>query len=95
VPDEHVDAAWGERAAARRERVISGHVEDEIVALATAREVIDGVVDDLVCPQRADHIQLGRAVDAGHVRAQCLGDLHGEGTHAPTRTIDEDALTGA
>jgi hypothetical protein len=73
--------------------MVSRDIEDEIVTLATLGEVLLGVIDDLVCAERTDHVQFPRAVQAGHVRSERLGKLHGEATHTATRAIDQDPLS--
>ena len=58
-------------------------------------EVGDGVVDQLVGAQVAQHGVMPGARRAGHVRAPGLGDLHREVAHAAGRRVDQDALPGA
>ena len=67
-------------------------VEDEIVTLPTLREVLLGVVNNVVCADRSNHVHIPRAANAGHLRAERLGNLHGERAHASRRTVDQDLL---
>jgi len=67
-------------------------IEDKVVTLPTLGKVLLGIIDDLVCADRSDHVHVPRAADAGHVRAERLGDLHGERPHASRRTVDQDLL---
>src|SRR6266511_3046695 len=50
------------------------------------------VVDDVVCSDRPDHVDVPRAADAGYLRPERLGDLHGERAHAPRRAVDQNLL---
>src|SRR5919204_641452 len=70
-------------------------VEDEVVPLALLREVLAGVVDDVVGADRADQVHVPRAAHAGHVRSERLRKLHREGTDAARRTVDQDLLPGS
>lgn len=67
-------------------------VEDEVVALPTLGEVFLGVIDDVVCAERADHVNIPRATHPRHFRAERLGNLHRERTYATRRTVDQDSL---
>jgi hypothetical protein len=67
-------------------------LEDEIEALATLGEVLLGVVDDVVCAERSDHVHVPRAAHAGHLGAERLGDLHGERPYAARRADDQDLV---
>src|SRR5215211_3453535 len=73
--------------------MVPRNIEDEIVALAALGKVLLGVINDLVCADRLDHLQFPRAVHAGHVRSVRLGKLHGEGTHTTTRAVDQNLLS--
>ena len=69
-------------------------VEDQVVALITAGEVLLRVVDDVVCADRSDQVHLRRAAHAGHFCAERLGDLHRERADASPRAVDQDLLAG-
>ena len=62
--------------------------------LGAVGEVLPGVVDDVVSPQRADEVELRRAAHAGDLGTERLGDLHGVAAHAARRAGDEDPLPG-
>ena len=90
-----VPAAVGDQRPVRREgsprlrhRVVPDVVEDEVVALSALREVLLGVVDDVVGADRADQVDVPGAGDAGHLGTERLGDLHGERAHAARRPVD-------
>ena len=70
-----------------------GHVvEDEVVALLAAGEVLLGVVDDVVGPDGVDQVHVSGAAHAGHLGSQCLGNLHREGADAAGGAVDQDFL---
>src|SRR3712207_7717849 len=73
--------------------MVARNIDDEIVALPALGEVLLGVINNLVCAERSDHIQFPRAVHAGHVRSVRLGKLHGEGSHTTARTVDQNLLS--
>jgi hypothetical protein len=55
-------------------------------------EILFGVIDDVVCANRSDHVYIPRATHTGDVRAEGLGDLHGKRSNATRRTVDQDLL---
>ena len=55
-------------------------------------EVVLGVVDDVVGADGSNQVHVSRAAHPGHFRSECLGDLHGERTHASRGTVDQDLL---
>jgi len=67
-------------------------LEDQVVPLLAVREVLPGVVDDVVGAERTDEIQLPGAADAGDPALERLGDLHGERADASAGTDDQDIL---
>src|SRR5438270_159520 len=64
-----------------------------MTTLPASGEVLLRVIDHLVRADRSDRLDVVRAADAGHVRAERLRDLHGERADAARRAVDEDALT--
>ena len=64
-------------------------VEDDVVTLGAAREVLARVVDDPVGAERPDELDVGRAAGRGHGRAHRLADLHGEVAHAAGAAVDQ------
>ena len=81
-----------ERAPGLRQRVARDVVHDHVVARPALREVLPRVVDDVIRADGADHLDVPRAADAGHLGAERLGDLHGERPDAPRRAVDEHLL---
>ena len=76
------------------QRMVRDVVQDEVVALAIPGEVVGRVVDDVVGTDGADHLEIPRAADAGHLRPERLGDLDRERADAAGRPVDEDPLAG-
>ena len=92
VADQDVRPVGGERAPTIRERVVPGNVDDQVVALGAAGEIRLRVVDHVVCADRADQLQLLRAVHARHVRAVRLRELESERSHTTAGAVDQDLL---
>jgi hypothetical protein len=88
------DIARDEDAEAVAEWPRRGNVEEHVEALTQAREVLAGVVDDALRPERADDLQVPSRCHGGDVGAERLGDLHSEGADAAAGTVNEDALSG-
>src|SRR5215204_6238381 len=63
-----------------------------MVALIALGEVLAGVVDDMIRPDRSDHLHLLGAANAGYVRSERLGDLHSVGPHSSRGTDDKHFL---
>jgi len=67
-------------------------VDDDVVALRALRVVRFRVIHDFICADGPDHLHIPGAADAGHVRAERLGDLHRERPDASRRAVDQDLL---
>src|SRR5215472_15498008 len=67
-------------------------IENQVVTLPALREILLRIINHLIRAHGPDHFHIPRAAHASHIRAQRLGDLHCEGTHASGRTIDQDLL---
>src|SRR5438552_6378164 len=72
--------------------MIRHEVENQIVVLSTFREVLSGVINDVICADGSDHGNVPRTANAGNFSSERLGDLHSERTHASSRTVDQDLL---
>jgi hypothetical protein len=92
MADEDERPLGGEHAPDVRRRLAPRQLEDEIVALPTLGEVLVGVVDDVVCADRSDHVHVPRAAHAGHFGAEGLGNLHGERPNPSRRADDQDLV---
>src|ERR1700733_7083914 len=67
-------------------------VENQVVATPSVGEILLGVINDMICADRSNHVDIPCAAHAGHLYAKGLGDLNGERTHASRRTINQDLL---
>src|SRR5215469_13827158 len=74
--------------------VAAGDVQQQVVTLALASEVLRGVVDDLRGAERADQLGLRGAADAGDVGAERPGALYRERADASGGPGDQDLLAG-
>ena len=74
--------------------MVPGDVEDDVVALAASGEVFLRVVDDPVCADRPDHVELPGGIHACDVRSVRLRELHRERSHGAARAVDQDLLSG-
>src|SRR5712671_2916981 len=72
--------------------MIRHEVENQIVMFSTFREILSGVIDDVIRADGSDHFNVPRTANARNFRAERLGDLHSERTHASRRTVDQDLL---
>src|SRR5713226_5583853 len=73
--------------------MIRHEVENQIVMFSTFREILSGVVNDVICADGSDHFNVPRTANARNFSAERLGDLHSERTHASRRTVDQDLLS--
>jgi hypothetical protein len=69
-------------------------VENQVVTLPAPGEILLGVINDPICADGSNHVHIPCTAYAGHIRAERLGDLHSERTHASRCTIDQDLLPG-
>ena len=74
--------------------MIPDQVHGKVVAFFHLREVLPGVVDNLVGADRPDHLEIARAADAGELGAERTGDLHGEGADAAGCAVYQHPLPG-
>jgi hypothetical protein len=68
---------------------MSDQVQDEVVRLAIAGEVVAPVVDHLIGTKRPHELELSSVVDPGDVRTKAFGQLDREGPRAPAPAVDE------
>ena len=84
-----VPAARRQRTAIGEDRSVGNEVEDHVVRVVAAREVVGSVVDHVVGTERPHVIQLAIVVDARHVGAESLGELDRERSRAATGAVDQ------
>src|SRR4029078_6401428 len=66
-------------------------VDERVVRLIRAREVLAAVVDHLVGTERAHEVELAGIVDARDMRTAPLGELDRETARAATTAVDKHA----
>src|SRR5215467_393396 len=67
-------------------------IENQVVTFLALREILLCIINHLIRADGPDHFPIPRAAHASHIRAERLGDLHSERTHASRRTINQDLL---
>ena len=58
-------------------------------------EVLARVIEDVVCAERPDPVQLRGTAHAGDLGSEGLGDLHGEGAYAAGGSDDQHLVAGS
>src|SRR5205814_10299239 len=72
--------------------MVSNAVENQVITLPTLGEILLRVINDLICAERSDDVDIPRTADAGHICPERLGDLHSERAHASRRPVNQDFL---
>src|SRR5947207_1476121 len=67
-------------------------VENHVITLVTFGEILFGIINYMIRPERSDHFQISRATDAGYLGTEQFGDLDRERTDASRRAVDQDLL---
>src|SRR6266576_2237704 len=73
--------------------MVSHEVENRVVMLSAFREILSGVINDVICADGPDHFNAPRTAHSRDFRAKRLGDLHSERAHTSRGTIDQDPLS--
>src|SRR5882724_9854244 len=72
--------------------MVRHEVEDHVVMLAIAGEILLRVIKTHVCADGSDHFHIPRTADPGNLSAKRLRDLYSERTHAAGGAINQDLL---
>src|SRR5262249_39574259 len=88
--DLKVSAPGIQDSTALEQGVIPHVVDEDVEPFAALREIFAGVVDDSVCADRMDHLDISCAADTGHLGTKRPGDLHREGSDSSRGAVDED-----
>src|SRR5208337_4661937 len=72
--------------------MVPNAVEDQVITLPTFGEILLGVINDVICADGSDHLDIPRTAYAGNLCAEPLGGLNSERTHASRRTVNQDLL---
>src|SRR6266481_1731289 len=77
--------------------MIADVVENYVVAFSIRgirfREILLGVINDVIRADGADHVHISGAAYGGYVCAEGFGDLHSEGSDASGGAVDQDFLS--
>src|SRR5882724_2374200 len=74
--------------------MVRHEVEDQVVMLVVAGEVLSCVINDRVCADGLDHFHIPCTANAGNLSAKRFSDLYSEGTHASGGAVYQDSLAG-
>lgn len=91
TPDDDGRSGRGERPPEPGERGVASDVDDQVVPGAVG-EVFTGVVDYLVSAEIFHQVEFVGAAYPGDLRAECLGQLHGETSDTAGRAGDQHPL---
>ena len=93
-PTQHHEQASSflECTFAAGERGGAGRIDDDVIGCALLREILGGVIDDVMGTERAHQLHVGGAAHPGHVCPEVLGKLHCGGAYSSGRAIDEHFL---
>ena len=72
--------------------MISVHSQDQVILLPVLGEIFFLVINDMVCPKRAHHLQIPRAAHRRDFRPERFGNLHGKRSHTTRGAIDQNLL---
>src|SRR3990172_7319049 len=72
--------------------MISVCSKNEVILLPILGEIFFGVVNDMVCPNRARLVQIPRAAHGCDFGAKQFGNLHRKRSHPTRRPIDQNLL---
>ena len=66
---------------------------DQVISLPILSEILLSVINDLVCTDRAQHVQFPRAIYTSHFSPIVLGKLYCPSTNTSTCTINKNLLS--
>ena len=90
--DDNQAPSRREDAPQREPRMPTGHVDDQVVALALPREILPRVVEHEVGSEVTCLLQVAGAADGGDVPSERLRDLDGERPNPAGRAVDQHPL---
>src|SRR5437660_1586072 len=74
-------------------RMIAVHSKNEVIPLPIFGEICLGVINDVVCPNRAHHVHIARAAHGSDASPERFGKLHRKRPHPTRRTINQHLLS--
>ena len=72
--------------------MVRHEIEDHVVLFPVAREIFSRVINDNVCADGLDQLDISRTANTGNLCAKRLRDLYSKRTHASGSAIDQDLL---
>lgn len=72
--------------------MISVHSKNQVVLLPAFGEIFPGVVNDMVCPERASLVQIPSAAHGRDFSTERFGNLHGKRPHPTGCTLNQNLL---
>src|SRR5271163_2025402 len=73
--------------------MVPNAVEKQVIAFCTLCEILSCVVDNAICTDGPDHVEIPGAAYAGDIRTERLGNLHSECPHTSRSTVNQDLQT--
>src|SRR5947207_15881166 len=74
--------------------MVTNEIEDQVVTFGPIGEIFFGIINHVIGSDRADKLDVARAANAGHFRAERFRELHRESTNASGRPVHQALLTG-
>src|SRR5437660_8984399 len=74
-------------------RMISVHSKNEVIPLPILGEICLGVINDMVCTNRAHHVHIARAAHGSDASPKRFGKLHRKRPYTTRRTINQHMLS--
>ena len=74
-------------------RSLADHVKNHIIARAASGEILARIINDVVGPNSAEHVQFPGAVHGCHVGPKVPGKLHRKGPDTATGAINQNLLS--
>src|SRR3972149_10384591 len=74
--------------------MITVNGKNQVVILPVSGEIFLGVINHVVCPNGARHVQIPRAAHGGHLSPERFGKLYCKRTHSARGALDQNLLPG-
>src|SRR6266566_863063 len=82
-----------ERSYTTGKRTLAYHVKNHIIGFTVFGEICLRVINDLVCPNRAQHVQFPCAVHGSHFSSEVPGKLYRKRPDTSTGTMNQDLFS--
>src|SRR5439155_16927363 len=83
-----------QNAPAFRQRMVGNVVQNHVVTLIAFGEILFSVINNMICTERSDQVQISCTANAGHICAHGFSYLHRERAYTSRRTVNQDFLPG-